>query len=223
MSAATGTASAAWPLSRMRRVIRRRMTESVVTKPHVTLHAVASADGLRAAAGPGAGMTALIVKTAATVLTAHPRLNAWLTDEGIVEHSRVDVAVAVDIGDGLVAPIVRDCATRPATELHAELGELAERARAGRVRAEDLDGATFTVSTLGRYGVQQFTPIISPPQVAILGVGAIEALPVPGVGETRLHLSLSFDHGAVDGAPAARFLQDLCRAVEAIDSTEGRS
>ena len=218
MTAVAGPAEGR-PLTRMRRVIATRMRASVATKPHVTLHTHASATtllGHRRDSGPG--MTAQVVWAVARVLTQHPDVNTWLLDDRLVAVDRVNVGVAVDVPGGLLVPVIHDADRLDPSQIQASLTDQAARARSGRLNADDMADATFTVSTLGGLGVGHFTPIISPPQVAILGVGALEssALVVDGVAraEQRLPLSLSFDHAALDGAPAARFLRAVVKQLE---------
>lgn len=208
------------PLSRMRRRIGRRMRASVVDKPQVTLHTTARAEALLAAArATGTGLTATLAAAVATTLTDHPQLNRLLVDDGFVEPGAVHLGIAADVPDGLVVVTLRDAAARPPTALAVDLADKAERARSGALTSADVVDATFTITGLGHLGVQAFSPIVDPPQVAILGVGAVRRAPVvqddavvPG---DVVDLSLTFDHAAVDGAPAARFLQALTRRLEA--------
>jgi pyruvate dehydrogenase E2 component (dihydrolipoamide acetyltransferase) len=172
----------------------------------------------KAAGGVVPTYTDLIVKAAGMALRQHPLLQAQWREEGLFVPERVDVAVAVDFEGGLVAPVVRGVDHLGVREVAARLRELVERARAGRLAAEEVRGATFTVSNLGMFGVDAFTPIITPPQCAVLGVGRIARRPaVVGdavVPRERVTFSLTFDHRVVDGAPAARFLDAVRGAVE---------
>ena len=195
-------------LSRLRRKIGSRLRESVTTKPPVTLHTTAPAGGLRTEGGPG--VTALVAEAAVGALTEHQALNGWIADDELTTFAEVHLGIAVDTFAGLVVPVVRDAQLLDAAALGAEIARLAERARAQQLTPEDVLDATFTLTTLGAFGVEQFTPIVNPPQVAVLGVGAIRTAPALRNGalvdEPYIHLSLTFDHAAVDGAPAARFL-----------------
>ena len=195
-------------LSRLRRKIGSRLRESVTTKPPVTLHTTAPADGLRREGGPG--VTALVAEAAVRALADHPALNGWIADDELTTFAEVHLGIAVDTEAGLVVPVVRHAHLLDAAGLQHEIAGLAERARAAQLTPEDVLDATFTLTTLGAFGVEQFTPIVNPPQVAILGVGAIRPAPAVRDGqlveEQHIHLSLTFDHAAVDGAPAARFL-----------------
>ena len=151
----------------------------------------------------------LVARACAQALAEHPALNAHWTDEGPRLFDQVDVGVAIALPDGLTVPVVRDVARRPLWEIARDLNDLLARAQADQLTPDHF-GGTFTITNLGMYGVEGFTPIVNPPEVAILGVGAIQTKPVVvdgavAIGE-RLTLSLAFDHRAVDGAPAAAFL-----------------
>ena len=225
---ATAGSSRLAALGRLRRITAERMALSTRTVARVTLFAeidFAEAVRFRAQLGPelerryGARLSydALVARACALALVEHPALNAHWTDDGPRLFEQVDVGVAVALPDGLVVPVVRDAARRPLWEIARTLDELVGRARAGRLGPDDF-GGTFTVTSLGRYGVEGFTPIVNPPEVAILGVGAIQARPAVVAGAVavreRLTLSLAFDHRAVDGAPAAEFLARVREALE---------
>ncbi len=204
-------------LSGLRAVIARNMRESVRTTAPVTLTSTADVTNV-----PAGHLTARVVRTVATVLPDHPPL--WGTRDGdrFIPAVSADVAVAVQTDDGLVAPVVRDPAAKTVEEVAAEIAALAERARAKSLEAVDYEGACFTVTNLGPYGVEAFTPIINPPQIAILGVGAIRTVPGFGSGgqveaRRQMVLSLTFDHAFVDGAPAAQFLAAVRERLEGGD------
>lgn len=222
---------------RFRRVTARLMTASVTTKPQVTLHRHAEVTALEAAlevaqsAGQGSadarvGFTAALLATVARGVAAS-RVNGTVTDQVISLHDGVDLGVAVDVSGSLVVPVVRRADQRSVADLAGELRRLVDAAGSGTLRPDEVQGATFTVTNLGALGVELFTPIINPPQLAILGVGAIDTtlrLSEGGVvAVRRLGLSLSFDHGATDGADAARALDALVRAIEspAVPWTDG--
>jgi pyruvate/2-oxoglutarate dehydrogenase complex dihydrolipoamide acyltransferase (E2) component len=162
--------------------------------------------------------TDLIVKAVALALREHPVLNSMLLGEEIVIHSEVNVGVAVALNEGLIVPVVREADRKTVLEVHAELQDLARRAREGTLSVDQVTGGTFTVTNLGMYGVDAFTPIINPPQVAILGVGRItEGLVLQEgqvVARSNMALSLTIDHRVVDGAPGAAFLQTLAQFLE---------
>jgi pyruvate dehydrogenase E2 component (dihydrolipoamide acetyltransferase) len=141
-----------------------------------------------------------------------------LTEHGIEWLPQINIGVAVDTERGLLVPVVRDAAVKSLLQLQRTLAELVDRALAGRSLPDDLSGGTFTVTNLGMFDVDGFTPIINPPESAILGVGRIVNKPVGLKGQVVLRdmmaLSLSFDHRLIDGAPAARFLQRVKQLVE---------
>jgi pyruvate dehydrogenase E2 component (dihydrolipoamide acetyltransferase) len=202
----------------VRRVTAERVTLSARTVVPVTLTTDADATSLwrlRQEVEPDGApsYTDLLVKIVALALTEHPALNA--------DHAEVHIAVAVDTPRGLVAPVVRDAATRSVNAIASETRRLVDAAREGRLSAQDLEGATFTISNLGMYEIDAFTPVVNVPQCAILGVGRVVARPVVTDEASErvevrrmLALSLTFDHRLVDGAPAARFLQRVKQLVE---------
>jgi pyruvate dehydrogenase E2 component (dihydrolipoamide acetyltransferase) len=218
----------ATPLAGVRGVVARRMAESASTTAAVTLTTEVDAAplvglrrDLREAAGERGDAISydlLMGIVAARALLDHPALNASLAEGGVVRHSHVNVGVAVDTAQGLVVPVLADVPNRGLLDLAADLEAKVARARGGRAAPGDLDGGTFTVTNLGLYGVDAFTPIINLPECAILGIGRIRAVPVARQGEIvpgqTMALSLTFDHRLVDGAPAARFLQQVASLVE---------
>lgn len=220
------------PLRGRRRVIAQRLGQSWQSAPHIFLTTsldltrteMLSAE-LGAAVAVGGGRltpTVWIARAAAAALQRHPRLNAWLQLAGeqllFQQHQTVHLGVAVAVADGLLVPVVRDAQKLGLTALAAAVGDLAQRARAGQVRPEEVSGATFTISNLGIYPVEQFTAILNPPEVAILAVGRAQMQPVwnGSVFEPRrqLQVTLSADHRAVDGAVAAAFLAELKELIE---------
>jgi pyruvate dehydrogenase E2 component (dihydrolipoamide acetyltransferase) len=221
------------PLSGLRATIAERLSASWQERPHVTLTTEADATNLisarqQATAETGAKVSydALLVALVARALGEHPHLNVRLTERGIERLSQINVGVAVDTERGLLVPVVRDAAAMGLLQVQQTLAGLAERAQAGRSLPDDLAGGSFTITNLGMFEIDAFTPIINPPESAILGVGRIVAKPVvrsTGSGQAldrqvvvrdMMTLSLSFDHRLVDGAPAARFLQRLKQLVE---------
>jgi pyruvate dehydrogenase E2 component (dihydrolipoamide acetyltransferase) len=172
------------------------------------------AAGFEAATSIRLTYTDLLVETVARLLPEHPLLNAALTEQGIELFDTVNMGVAVALDDGLIVPVIRDAGTKSLGEIARERADLAARAQAGTLGIDDVEGGTFTVTNLGSFGADAFTPIVNPPQCAILGVGRILDKPVvtrKGRVRTRptMWLSLTFDHRVVDGAPAARFLAAL--------------
>ena len=162
--------------------------------------------------------TDLIVKAAATALREHPILNSTLVGEEIVLHDEVNIGVAVALEKGLIVPVVREADKLSVLDIHRALRDLAERAREDALTVDEVTGGTFTVTNLGMYGVDTFTPIINPPEVAIVGVGGIDDHLVLVDGQVRaqlrMALSLTIDHRVVDGAPGAAFLQTFVEFLE---------
>ena len=219
------------PLSPMRRVVARRLTESMQSAPHFYLTVrvdVTRLLALRAelndqlAAGGQdlkVSVNDLLVKACAGLLAANRQLNVSFGGDKLLVHRRVHVGVAVAVDGGLLVPVVRDADQKSLTQLAREAGELVERARTGRLGADEMGGGTFTVSNLGMLGVEQFTAVINPPEAAILAVGAAGPEPlVTGDGQVEirqvLRLTLSIDHRAVDGATGAAFLTQLKDVLE---------
>ncbi len=162
--------------------------------------------------------TDLLVKLTAIALRQHPMMQAQWRDDGLFVPECIDIALAVDTEAGLLVPVLRGADRLTLREVTAQSRELLEQARAGRLAAEQMRDATFTITNLGGFGIDAFTPILHLPQCAVLGVGRIVREPaVHGdrvVPRDMLTLSLTFDHRVVDGAPAARFLQTLRGCLE---------
>ncbi|WP_439030743.1 2-oxo acid dehydrogenase subunit E2 [Gordonia terrae] len=212
------------PLRGMRGAIARNMMDSLQSMAQLThgyevdvtdLVAVRAALKQESAAADrrAPSLNDFIIRAAALALRQHPMLNAGIVDDQIVLAERVDVGVAVAVDGGLVVPVVRDADQLSVGEIAGSTAELADAARNGRLGLDDLEGATFSVSTLGAYGVDFFTPVINPGNVAILGVGRVkDGFRWDGDTPVRtqvLTLSLTFDHRAVDGAPAAEYLRTV--------------
>ncbi|QEH31834.1 Dihydrolipoyllysine-residue acetyltransferase component of pyruvate dehydrogenase complex [Aquisphaera giovannonii] len=207
------------PHSTVRRLIADRLGESKRTIPHFYLEADCELDAVlrereELGARPGTdwrpSLNDFAARAAAVALREVPELNASWREAAIRRFDRVDLAVAVATDAGLVAPVVRDADRKGLRELSDEIRDLADRARAGRLRPEELSGGTFTVSNLGMYGIGRIFPIINPPQAGILGLGAAAERPVARGGRlavaTTMTCTLAADHRAVDGAAASRFL-----------------
>ena len=220
------------PLRGARRVTARRMLESLQTTAQLTLHAPADARALLSlrerlkSGAAGADLRAVTINdllhlAVARTLPAHPALNAQLVDDHILQHRDVHLGFAVDSPRGLFVPVIHDADRLGLQQLASEARRLAQTCREGRVRPEELEGGTFTVSNLGAYGIESFTPVLNPPQAGILGVGAIHLKAVADDGgvafRPHISLSLTIDHQVLDGAPAARFLQDLAQVLARID------
>jgi pyruvate dehydrogenase E2 component (dihydrolipoamide acetyltransferase) len=226
---ALGPSSAAAPrkLGNVRRAIAERLMRSFHGVAPCTLTTTADATNLLnlrrqfkdAGQEPVPSITEFIVKLSALALKAHPALNSRWGDDGVVMLEDVHVGVAVDSEAGLLVPVLRHADRLGLRELCRQARPLFEKARAGTLTAADMEGGTFTVSNLGAFGVDAFTPILNGPQAAILGVGRIEKRPVFSDGQITARdqttLSLTFDHRIIDGAPAARFLQSVRKGIEA--------
>ncbi len=220
------------PLSRLRAVIAKRLGDSMRDAPHFFLRAAVATDRLaqlrRSANEDRAepdrlSLNAYFVKLSAAAIALNPGINAIWRGDGIEYRRSVDVALAVAVGDGLVAPVVRDCVHKSVSEIEAEFRGLIARAKAGALKPEDYEGATFTISNLGAWGVEEFTAIINPPGSAILALGAMVKEPVVEQNRdgkdvvhirSRLRATLSCDHRVIDGALGAAFLRDLKTIME---------
>jgi pyruvate dehydrogenase E2 component (dihydrolipoamide acetyltransferase) len=217
------------PLAGMRKVIAQRMAESARTAPHVTVdmevdmsQATAFRKSLNAVATESIGgkvsFTDIIVKVVARALEDFPVINASLQEEEIVYHGEINVGVAVALEDGLIVPVIKNTNKLGIGAISQLVKELAEKARSGKLTPDEYKGGTFTVTNLGMFGVDSFTPIINPPESAILGVNRIQKKPVVVNDEIVIRpmmtLSLSFDHRLIDGSVAAQFLQRVKALLE---------
>jgi pyruvate dehydrogenase E2 component (dihydrolipoamide acetyltransferase) len=213
----------------IRKTIADRLAESYRGAPHVPLRLdvdMTEAARFREQVLPeverrwGARLTFtdLIAAATAAALAETPALNATLEGDVLRQYATVNLGIAVALEEGLIVQVLRDAASLSLGALAAQTKALAEKARSGRLTGEELGGGTFTITNLGSYGIQSFDPILNPPQVGILGVGAIEERLVPREGQPVVRrvmtLTLTFDHRAVDGAPAARFLARLRELLE---------
>ena len=203
------------PLSSMRRAIADATQRSWQTVPHVPLHSRADVDALLQR---GLNLTAAVARATALALTAHPSFNGRLIEQGFEQAGSVNLAVAVSTGDGLVTAVVPRAETLSVTQLQSQIQELADSARAARLDGQRMLGGTFTISSLGRWGVDAFVPIIAVPQVAILGVGRVNRVAREAEGAVRfaseLGLTLVFDHRANDGVQAAQLLASVVELLE---------
>ncbi|TDW29501.1 dihydrolipoamide acetyltransferase family protein [Cryobacterium psychrophilum] len=213
------------PHTAMRRAIARRLTESKSTVPHFYLVADCRVDtliALRATVNSGGSVKVslndFVVKAAAAAFQDVPEANATWGETAIRRHDSVDMSVAVGIDGGLVTPVLRSVQTLSLTEISRSIGDLAERARAGKLRQHELEGGSFAISNLGMYGVTEFSAIINPPQSAILAVGLARQLPVVVDGAiqvgTVMTVTLSADHRVLDGVLAAQWLAAFVRRIE---------
>jgi pyruvate dehydrogenase E2 component (dihydrolipoamide acetyltransferase) len=213
------------PLSQIRKAIARITTESKAPVPHFYLTAevsMAEAEQLRTQAKltqkTSLSMTPLFVKSVALALSRHPDINASFHGDSIRQHGRIDIGVAVALEDGLVTPVIRDCVRKDIFELSKEIQILIDRSRQKQLLPEEYTGATFSISNLGMYQVENFIAVLVPPQAASLAIGAIQSVPVAD-GELikidrRMKITLSCDHRALDGAQGAKFLQTFKYILE---------
>lgn len=160
----------------------------------------------------------LIVKATAAALKEHPRLNATLVDDEIRLQDDINVGVAMAMQDGLMVPVVRSADKKDLLSIARELREFADKSRKGSLSVDEVTGASFTITSLASYDIDAFTPIIDPPQVAILGAGRIVEKPAIHHGEiavrSMMYLSLTFDHRALDGVPAGELLRTMKAKLE---------
>ncbi len=210
--------------TRVRKAIGERVLQSVNEIPQFHLRTLvdmeallAFREDLKCSADPVPTLNDLMIKAVAVALGDFPRLNAWCDDDELKILDNVNIGFAVSTDQGVLLPTVREADTRSLTEIAEETRELIDLARRGRLRASLQMGAGFTISNLGPAGVDSFAPIISPPQVAILGVGSVKPQPMVLDGEVvarkAAQLTLVLDHRAADGAVGAAFLRALDRAL----------
>jgi pyruvate dehydrogenase E2 component (dihydrolipoamide acetyltransferase) len=222
----------------MRKTIARRLTESKQTVPHFYLSidvdaapiarlreqindelgASAPRNGAASETAIKVSVNDLLIKACAIGLVRVPECNASFTPEAILVHRRVDISVAVAIPDGLVTPVVRNADKKSIVTIAQEVRDLASRAKAKKLKPEEMSDGTFSISNLGMFGIDEFAAVINPPEGAILAVGRIRQEPVVWEGAVvpgqRLALTLSCDHRVVDGAVGARFLAELRALIE---------
>ena len=212
-------------MSNVRKIIARKMTESsrdIPTVPLVTSINAARLIELREIykdKGIKVSYDAIIAKAAGKALAEHPNINVSYAGDNMIVHSSCNVGVAVDTDKGLFVPVVRDAAARSLSEIGADLSEKVGKAKEGRLSPDDSGGASMTITNLGMFGVEEFTPIINPPESCILGIGGFKNELVPDdeddiVSIPTMKLTLVFDHRVVDGAPAARFLKTIAEYLE---------
>jgi pyruvate dehydrogenase E2 component (dihydrolipoamide acetyltransferase) len=214
------------PISSRRRTIAARMTASSQQTAPVTLTTRADATNLvnlRAQFKTAGGevvpsYTDILVKLSAAALVQHPHMAARWEETHLAMPDGIHIGIAVDAEEGLIVPVIRDVPSLTLLKLAARSRELVESARRNKLKADDLQGGVFTITSLGAFGIDAFTPIINLPETAILGIGCIRREPAVVdnqiVPRDQVTLSLTFDHRIVDGAPAARFLQSIRLAVE---------
>jgi pyruvate dehydrogenase E2 component (dihydrolipoamide acetyltransferase) len=216
------------PLSQMRKTIAKRLATSLGPIPtfYLTIEVDMSfLQGARErvnarleAQGLKVSINDFIIKAVAVALAQHPEVNAQWTDTAIRRFNRVHIGVAVAVEDGLITPVVRDADQLGVAEISQQVRELAKRARDRKLQPEEYTGATFSISNLGMFGIDEFTAIINPPEAAILAVGRVEDKVIVQFGEMvaqpRMRLTMSCDHRVIDGATGAKFLQTLRQYLE---------
>jgi pyruvate dehydrogenase E2 component (dihydrolipoamide acetyltransferase) len=239
VAARTGAEFEDVALTPMRALIAKRMPLSKGPVPHFYVTSEVAMDRamdlraeLNALEGqPKVSVTDLIIKACALALPRNPGVNASLEPASseaparaaapaqvIRLHRRVHIGIAVALEQGLITPVLRDCDVKPLAQIAVEARDLAERARGGKLRVPEMSGATFSISNLGMYDVEEFSAIINPPEGAILAVGSVLDKPVVDKGQLRvgrrMKMTISCDHRVMDGAMGARFLQDVKRLLE---------
>ena len=216
------------PVSQMRKTIAKRLVTSIGPVP--TFYLTTEIDMTRIAearervnerladAGVKVSINDLIVKGVAVALARHPEINASWGDDVVRRYRRVHIGVAVAVEDGLITPVIRDADRKGVAEIAQEVRELAGRARERKLKPDEYTGATFSISNLGMFGIDEFTAIINPPEAAILAIGRIEEKPVVIDGameiQPRMRVTMSCDHRVIDGATGARFLQTVRELLE---------
>ena len=214
------------PVAGKRAVIAKRLSESKFTAPHYYLKTsvemksvVAARKMLNESLSYKVSLNAFFIKLVAEALKKHPNVNASWQGDKIIQYGSIDIGIAVDLGNGLITPVVRNCGNRGIVDIDADLQELIGKAGDGKLKPEEYTGATFTISNLGSFGVEEFTAIINPPGSAILALGATKPTPVVkpdgsiGVGNI-MKMTLSCDHRVIDGAAGGKFLHELQQTME---------
>jgi pyruvate dehydrogenase E2 component (dihydrolipoamide acetyltransferase) len=216
------------PLTQMRKTIAKRLVESIGPVPHFFLtidvdmtRAVAARERVNALLkdeGVKISFNDIVLRSAAAALRRHPACNAHWGGDHVRQFNRVHLGVAVAVEDGLITPIIRDAHLKGLAEIALEVRELAGRAREKKLKPEEYTGATFSVSNLGMFGIEEFTAVINPPEAGILAVGALEERAVVESGQVkvapRMKITMSCDHRVIDGATGAAFLKTLKAILE---------
>jgi len=215
------------PLTQIRKTIAKRLAASIGPIPHFFLttevdmeRAAEARDALNRQLGDQGKVSFndIVIKAVAIALTKHRACNAWFQDYHIRYWNEVHIGMAVAVEDGLITPVIRDADRKSLLEIGTEARELAQRARNRRLKPEEYTGASFSVSNLGMFDIDQFTAVINPPEAGIIAVGSIVAKPVAEgsqvVVRRRLRLTMSCDHRVIDGATGAQFLKTLKQMLE---------
>ncbi len=213
------------PLTQMRKAIARTTTQSKAPVPHFYLTteiAMDEAERVRAQLKPimqpPPSLTDVILKALAQALVRYPDMNVSYAGDSLRQHGRIDIGIAVGLDDGLISPVLRDCGNKTLSEIAKEAKPLIERARTKRLQPQEYSDATFAVSNLGMFDVENFIAVLMPPQAAALAVGSVREVPVVQGGRIRIgrrmKATLSCDHRALDGMQAAKFLKEVKRLLE---------
>lgn len=213
------------PVSQMRKTIAKRLSQSKFGAPHfyltIEINMNRAAEARKAIAESGGvkiSFNDIVIKASALALRKHPMVNSSWTDSKIIVHGDVNIGVAVAVEEGLVVPVIRNADFKPMSLINQEVRDMATRARDKKIKPEEMQGNTFTISNLGMFGIEEFTAIINPPDACILAVGAIIDKPVVIGADIKIasmmKVTLSCDHRVVDGAKGAEFLQTLKSFLE---------
>lgn len=213
------------PLGQMRKTIAKRLAQSIGPVPHFFLttevdmeQAAAAREELNALGDQRISFNDIAIKAVAMALMQHRACNAWWQDDHIRYFNEVHMGMAVAVEDGLITPVIRDANLKTLRDIASESRALAERARERRLRPEEYTGATFSISNLGMFGIDEFTAIINPPEAGIIAVGTLMEKPVAVDGAVvvrrRMRLTMSCDHRVIDGATGAQFLQTVTTMLE---------
>jgi pyruvate dehydrogenase E2 component (dihydrolipoamide acetyltransferase) len=213
------------PLTAMRRTIAKRLTESIGPIPHFYLtvdydvtNLLALREQINEVEGVKTSVNDYVIRAAALALRQHPNVNASFGEEAIAQHGEIHVGVAVSTPEGLITPVVRNADRKSIVDISSEVRALADKAKNRKLKPDEYQGSTFTISNLGAWGIEEFTAIINPPNVAILAIGAAKAQPVvvdrQVVIRDRMRVTMSCDHRVVDGAAGADYLRTLRQFIE---------
>lgn len=223
---AEARATSTIPLTAMRRTIAKRLAESTGPIPHFYLTAdydvtnlISIRQQMVEITGTKVSLNDFLIRAIALALRQHPNVNASWGDDAITQHGDIHVGVAVATADGLITPVIRNADQKSVSEIATEVRALAEKAKNRKLKPEEYQGSTFTISNLGAWGIEEFTAIINPPNAAILAIGTAEARPVADANRQlvirdRMKVTLSCDHRIIDGASGAEFLKTLRQYVE---------
>jgi pyruvate dehydrogenase E2 component (dihydrolipoamide acetyltransferase) len=213
------------PLTAMRRTIAKRLAESIGPIPHFFLtvdfdvtNLLALREQINEVEGVKTSLNDYVIRAAALALRHHPNVNASFGEEAIAQHGEIHIGVAVSTAEGLITPVVRNADQKSIVDISTEVRALADKATNRKLKPDEYQGSTFTISNLGAWGIEEFTAIINPPNVAILAIGAAGSQPVvidrQVIIRDRMKITMSCDHRVVDGAAGAEYLRTLRQYVE---------